>query len=95
MPTTTKPVTKRGGRRTPRPTPFSDFRLDFTPMARRRRYLGMSQRQVALAIGVHPVTVNRTERNRSEPTFSQMLAIARALGTPIHQLVEVIDAKPI
>ena len=60
-------------------------------MARRRRYLGMTQRHLALAIGVHPITINRTERNRSEPTYSQMLAIARALGTPMHQLVEVID----
>lgn len=60
-------------------------------MARRRRYLGMSQRQLALAIGIHPVSLSRTERNRTEPTYSQMLAIARALGTPIHQLVEVVD----
>jgi DNA-binding XRE family transcriptional regulator len=77
----------------PASTQFSAFRLDFTPMAQRRRYLGMSQRQVALAVGVHPVTINRTERNRSEPTFSQMLAIARALGTPIHQLVTVVDGR--
>jgi transcriptional regulator with XRE-family HTH domain len=60
-------------------------------MAQRRRHLGMTQAQLARAIGVHPVTQNRTERNRSEPTFSQMLAIARALGTPIHQLVTVVD----
>jgi DNA-binding XRE family transcriptional regulator len=77
----------------PTPTPFSAFHLDFTPMAARRRYLGMTQRQVALAIGVHPVTINRTETNRSEPTFTQMLAIARALGTPIHQLVTVVDEQ--
>ena len=78
-------------RTSPVRTPFSDFRLDFSPMGKRRRYLGMTQRQLALAIGVHPVTINRTERNRSEPTFSQMLAAARALGTPIHQLVTVVD----
>lgn len=80
-------------RTSPTKTAFSDFHLDFTPMASRRRFLGMSQRQLALAIGVHPVTVNRTERNRSEPTFSQMLAAARALGTPIHQLVTVVDGR--
>lgn len=63
-------------------------------MAARRRYLGMTQAQLARSVGVHPVTVNRTERNRSEPTFSQMLAIARALGTPLHQLVTVVDDRP-
>lgn len=60
-------------------------------MAARRRYLGMSQAQLARAVGVHPVTINRTERNRSEPTFSQMLAITRALGTPLHLLFAVED----
>lgn len=80
-------------RTTPKRTPFSDFRLDFTPMANRRRLLGMTQRQLAIAIGVHPVTLNRTERNRSHPTYAQMLAAARALGTPMHQLVEVVDGR--
>jgi DNA-binding XRE family transcriptional regulator len=75
----------------PVPTQFSRFKLDFTPMAQRRRFLGMSQAQLARSVGVHPVTTNRTERNRSEPTFHQMLAYSRALGTPIHQLVTVVD----
>ena len=75
----------------PAPTQFSRFRLDFAPMARRRRYLGMSQAQLARAIGVHPITQNRTERNRSEPTFSQVLAISRALGAPMHLLFEVVE----
>lgn len=77
----------------PAPTQFSDFRLDFTPMGKRRRYLGITQRQLASAIGVHPITINRTENNQSEPSFSQMLAAARALGTPIHQLVTVVDGR--
>ncbi len=75
----------------PQPTQFSHFKLDFTPMAQRRRYLGMTQAQLARAVGVHPVTMNRTERNRSEPTFSQMLSYARALGTPLHLLFRVVD----
>ena len=82
---------RRGGRTRPAPTPFSKFRLDFTPMAQRRRYLGITQAQLARAVGVHPVTMNRTERNRSEPTFSQMLSYARALGTPLHLLYTVVE----
>ena len=60
-------------------------------MKRRRRWLGMSQRQLALAIGVHPITQNRTELNRSQPTFSQVLAASRALGVPMHLLFEVVE----
>jgi len=74
-------------------TPFSDFRLDFTPMAQRRRYLGMSQRQLADAIGVHRVTLNRVEQNRTLPSYALTLSVARALGTPMHQLVIVIDGR--
>jgi DNA-binding XRE family transcriptional regulator len=77
----------------PQRTQFSQFRLDFSPMAARRRYLGMTQKQLALAVGIHPVSMYRTEKNKSEPTFSQMLAIARALGTPLHQLVTVVDDR--
>lgn len=78
-------------RTTPAPASFSRFRLDFAPMAARRRFLGMSQRQLAAAIGVHPITICRTERGRSEPTYSQMLAASRALGTPIYELVNVVE----
>lgn len=73
----------------PQPTPFSRFRLDFTPLRQRRRQLDMTQRQLAAAIGVHVITIYRTEKNRSEPTLSQMLAIARSLGTPVHLLFTV------
>lgn len=75
----------------PTPTQFSRFRLDFAPMAARRRYLGMTQKQLAVAVGIHPVSMYRTEKNRSEPTFSQMLALARALGTPLHLLYTVVE----
>ena len=51
----------------------------------------MSQRQLAAAIGVHPITVNRTELGRSTPTLHQMLAAARALGTPLHDLFSVTE----
>jgi DNA-binding XRE family transcriptional regulator len=70
------------------PTQFNRFRLDLSPMAARRRFLGMSQGQLGRAIGVHRETVGR---NSTEPTLSQMLAASRALGTPLHQLFTVVE----
>jgi|GEM_PF-2408648 len=75
------------------PTPFNRFRLDFDPMRKRRRQLDMTQRQLADAAGVHWMTIHRTERNRSEPSYSQMVAIARALGTPVSHLVIIASLE--
>lgn len=77
----------------PTPTPFSDFHLDFTPMGRRRRWLNLSQRQLANAIGIHPVSQNRVENNRGEPSMRQIVAAAKALGVPVWELFEVVDNK--
>lgn len=73
----------------PAPTPFNRFRLDFTPMRQRRRHLDMTQTQLAKAAGVHWMTIHRTERNRTEPSLTQMVAISRALGVPLSTLVLV------
>lgn len=73
----------------PAPTPFSNFRLDFAPLRTRRRQLDMTQKQLAAAAGIHWMTVHRTERGRSEPSISQMVAISRALGVPTHLLYTV------
>lgn len=84
-------------RTTPQPAgPFAHFRLDFSPMRKRRRQLNLSQRQLAQAIGVHTITIYRTESNRSEPTYKQMVAIGRALGVPQSLLVNVmpLDEAP-
>ena len=75
----------------PARTPFSNFKLDFTPMKRRLGWLGMTQKQLALAVGVHAITMHKTLNNKSEPTFSQMLAASRALGVPIHLLFDVVE----
>lgn len=66
-------------------------------MAARRRYLNLSQRQLGAAIGVHEITVWRTENGVSQPTLHQMLAAARALGTPLHDLYDVTepDEQPV
>lgn len=50
----------------------------------------MTQKQLAAAAGVHWMTIHRTERNRSEPSLSQMVAISRSLGVPTHLLYTVL-----
>ena len=79
--------------RTP-PQPIRPFRLDFTPLAQRRRFLGLTQEDLAKSAGVHRTTVWRTETNDSAPSVAQFVAMARGLGTPMNQLVTVIDIDP-
>lgn len=73
------------------PEPVRPFRLDFTPLASRRRSLFISQVDLAAAAGVHWHTILRTEKNRTNPTVEQLVAIARALGTPMYSLFAVVD----
>lgn len=76
--------------RTP-PQPVRAFRLDFTPLARLRRWHNISQVDLAAAVGVHEMTIWRTEKNRSAPSVEQLVAMARALGSPMHDLFAVVD----
>jgi putative transcriptional regulator len=78
-------------RTSPAPAPFSQFALSFAPLRQRRRFLDLSQKQLASAVGVHWHTISRLERGRTEPTLNLLVAIARALGTPLHQLFSVTD----
>ena len=77
----------------PQPTPFSRFRLDFSPLRKRRREIEMSQRALARAVGVHTTTIYRLETNRHKPTLESMVTISRALGTPTHLLYFVLDPE--
>lgn len=79
------------GKTRPKVTPFSRFRLDFSPLRKRRRALDMTQRSLARSVGVATTTIWRLESNRNEPTLNQMVAIAKALGTPVHLLYFVVD----
>ena len=49
----------------------------------RRRALGISQEEVAKALGVPQSNVSRLENGKHEPQFSTVLAFARVLGTRI------------
>lgn len=83
------------GKTKPQPATFSRFRLDFGPMAARRRYLNMTQRQLAAAVGVHQMTIHRVEANRANPTKHLTVAVARALGVPEHDLYTVRDLETV
>jgi DNA-binding XRE family transcriptional regulator len=67
------------------------FRLDFTPLRRRRRELEITQGDLADSAGISRQTVWRTERNLTVPSAWQLIAIARALGAPATDLFSVID----
>ena len=49
----------------------------------RRRALGLSQKQLAEASGIHQSDLSRIEHGRSNPTFDTLDALARALGVHV------------
>ena len=57
-------------------------------LKRARKAKGMSLTDVAELAGLHPEAVARAERAGTDPRFSTVAAIARALGAPLCQLVE-------
>lgn len=77
-----------------RPAPTRPFDLDFTPLRKIRAYNLLSRRQLALAAGVHEITIWRLESNRlKNPSLIQLVAIARALSVPIHELFIVTEPR--
>ncbi len=56
-------------------------------VAQLRRAKGWSQQQLAVAAGVHVMTVSAAERGAKEPTFATAEALARALEVPLAQLL--------
>jgi transcriptional regulator with XRE-family HTH domain len=73
------------------PRPKRPFTLDFTPLRQRRRFLEISQRKLAESAGVHPITLWRTEQNKTAPSIEQLVSMARSLGVPMHTLFNVRD----
>ena len=66
-------------------------RLDFTPLRRLRESRGWSQRELATRAGMHMATINRIEKNRTEPPIVKVLALSRALGVPTDRLYQVVE----
>ncbi|MFI0032028.1 helix-turn-helix domain-containing protein [Streptomyces albidoflavus] len=53
----------------------------------RRMWCNLTQERLAFAAGVSRDTVQRIERGTSDPRYSQLARIARALDTPLADLL--------
>lgn len=56
---------------------------------RRRRARGLTQNDLARQCGLHQTTISRRE-NGTEPTYSELRAIARALKCSVRDLVSAL-----
>lgn len=66
------------------------YRLDFARMAHARRVRQLTQQGLADRAGCSKQTVWRVETGKQDPTVSQLVAFARALGVPVHLLFDVV-----
>lgn len=74
--------------------PTRSFDLDFTPMRKLRGFHLLSREALARAAGVHPITIWRLETNRlRNPSMVQVVAIARAMSVPMHELFTVTEPR--
>ncbi|MFD5026967.1 helix-turn-helix domain-containing protein [Streptomyces sp. NPDC058373] len=70
------------------PTWLLDERRDLGERIRQRRmWRNLTQEKLADAAGVSRDTVQRIERGTSDPRYSQLARIARALDIPLAELL--------
>lgn len=75
-----------------RQTPTIDeFRLDFSPMKRFRREAGLTGRDLAESLRISLASWYRVEKGTREPTAKELIAVARALGTAVGHLYELVE----
>jgi transcriptional regulator with XRE-family HTH domain len=67
--------------------------LETIRQARDRR--GWTQLQVAIQLGLTPVTIYNWERGKTEPRVSQFRQLARLLGVSMDDLALTSDEMPI
>ena len=61
-----------------------------------RKSAGMTQFQLAIAVGVTPATVYNWERGKNEPSATNLRDIARTLGVAMEEIdLGVWDAKSV
>jgi transcriptional regulator with XRE-family HTH domain len=65
-------------------TASREFRHERLSATRRKR--GLTQLQVAIAVGVTTRTVKRWERGVADPSLENALALAKALGVTVNYL---------
>lgn len=59
-----------------------------SPIARRRIALGMTQKQLAEAVGCYPKDICRWERCKCEPRINALLKLADALNCTVDELIQ-------
>lgn len=64
-------------------------------IAQLRAERGMSQRKLALVLGMDRVTLNRIEQGRGNPTLDTLQRIADGLDVPIEELFTGSDSLPV
>ena len=74
------------------PLPDDGLTFDYSKLRSRRRQMDLTQRGLAVRIGANVNAVLDWEKGRGRPYFDQMARAAFALGTPIHDLVEITGA---
>jgi transcriptional regulator with XRE-family HTH domain len=63
-------------------------------IAKTRLGKGLTQEQVAVAIGVEQETISRFERGATLPTLSRLMDIAELLGVSLDSLVRAGSSRP-
>ena len=61
--------------------------LDGSKLKSARILRGLTQVQLAAAIGVHPISISQYERGVIEPSLAAARRLAMALGVPIEELL--------
>ena len=62
-------------------------------LARKRRQRALTQEQLAARSGVSQVMIARTEQGRRMPRLPVLLQLARALDTPLSELVDSCSGR--
>ena len=63
------------------------MKFDTAELTRLRQARGMTQRQLATAVGLNPSAISRIERGDRDPPATTCARLAKALGVPMEQLV--------
>lgn len=63
-----------------------------SPIARRRIALGMTQKQLAEAVGCYPKDICRWEIGKCEPRINALLKLAEALNCTVDELIQIYDS---
>lgn len=56
-----------------------------------RKKAGLTQEEVAFGSGIHPTEISRLEKGKRNPKWETMKRLAKGLGVPCSQMVELAE----